>query len=258
MFLFYFIIIYYLSIDLYAVKVNLQQESTERSIVPMMDYKDQNGLSFLITQNQKKSLLETIKKGFLTRTLQERLQSKGMLIGKEVWIRRLFPQDVTGLIPLYCDPNKMKFFGFGRTYDAPWVYKSTMERTMIQKQYPDHVQEIFSLLEHEMLTRYTWSFFNHRGWSGTVQFLCDPDEDCLEIAYIGQGGTSEAVRLLLECIPPIHVRASVHPENIASIHVLKKNGFNRIEENVEKYGSVRDIYQRSSQVEPSLPAKEMV
>lgn len=199
-------------------------------------------LDFDVAKLYQKKICEQV---LFTRTLQERIQPQGILIGKDVWIRRLFPQDVIGLTYLYGDPKKMRLFGFGKTYDAPWVKQRTIERTMIQKHYPDHVQEIFFLLEHEILTRYTWSFFNHRGWSGTVQFMCDPNDGSLEIAYIGQGGTSEAVRLLLECIPSIHVRASVHPENTASIHILKKNDFHRIEENVEKYGSVRDIYQRN-------------
>ncbi len=142
----------------------------------------------------------------------------------------------------------MKYFGTGRTRTMEEC--CTLISHMAQSTHSfSHVPEDFF---KEDSVKFYLSFFNHKGPSGIVIIskAQDLDEDYLEIAYCGQGGTGEAVKIVLNYFKDFLFVATAHPKNKASIKILTDNSFELEKENITKYGSVRNYYVRPLLEEP--------
>lgn len=174
-----------------------------------------------------------------------------MLLGENIWLRPVFPQDAPAYFPIFTNPEKMKYLGTGRACTTEECLALILRMANNTRSFSHVPEDIFK----ENSVGFYLSFFNHKGPSGIVKISKAQDlgyEDYLEIAYYGQGGTREAVKIVLNNFKYFSFVATAHPKNKASIKILTDNSFELEKENIPKYGSVRNYYVRRLLEEPSI------
>lgn len=156
------------------------------------------------------------------------------LAGKNVWLRPLFPEDHPQFRPIYIDREVLKYYAFTSPISVEEIEKMTLRKAQKNN---NCIGEC-----------YHWAIITHGGVAGAVSIIHPHENEekteifyCLAPAYSGRGLITEASRLVIDWVDAPMV-ATVHPENKASLAVLKKLGFNADpnRQNVPKYGSIRN------------------
>ncbi|MES2607651.1 MAG: GNAT family N-acetyltransferase [Pseudomonadota bacterium] len=188
------------------------------------------------------------------------LSDSNIIRGEYIFLRPTFPNDYLHFVSFYADPLSIQYLGNGRTKTEDQLIeifnKSSAENT---KQYPD---------------AHHWTICAHDGVAGKMALLnfCGTNVEKTEIAYYidpkyqGRNYAIRASKLGLSFAAenwpdnkPFYIEATVHPENHASISVLKNLSFMRDAKRlaVPKYGSIRDYYEVASYEESILSKKTL-
>jgi hypothetical protein len=201
--------------------------------------------------NKEKSKKTTIVKIYVT---ENRLaMGPHVMIGSWAWLRPVFPRDKDEPkhINLYVNREKMKRFGtrnaiVDRTDLATGMVVKKACATNVMNKVRDN--SLVGRLPQDLTAprKFHLSFFNHCGFSGVISIMRPSDpvyRDFFSLYYCGNGQTSHALDILFESLnTPMKWVATVHPDNIPSVMILKKHGFTRHQRGVPKYGSIRDVY----------------
>lgn len=167
------------------------------------------------------------------------------LIGSDVRLRPVFPQDVQGYVYFYGDPEKMRFYGQGKVRPAETVEKETKSKALGNRKLD--TLKIKSFLNNEGERNFfARSVFTRNGLSGALYLFLSEDKDRLEIAFgtFGENkGITRAAQLVLDYVKEPFL-ATAHPQNKASQNVLLKLGFvpDLKRQGVRKLSSVRNYY----------------
>lgn len=162
---------------------------------------------------------------------------KDALLGSDILLRPIFPEDYEGISAIYLDPKSMQYFGHhGKVYTLAEVKKLASGWAQVN-------------LSSTTIKEQRWAIISHDGVSGYVFTSVSQDSKRTEIAYCispyfsGRGLTTQASKLVIEYVGGPFV-ATVHPENIGSRKVLEKLGFKEdpIRQGVPAYGSIRDYF----------------
>jgi RimJ/RimL family protein N-acetyltransferase len=176
-----------------------------------------------------------------------------MLLGENVWLRPVFPNDAPGLFSILTNPEQMRYLGSGRVYtqeECCAMITRMANNTLSVSYFPEDLLK-------ENAVSFSWSFFNHQGLSGIIKIFKSTNltgEDCLEIAYYGKGGTCAAAKIVLDTLDFLVV-ATCHSLNTKSIKILIQNSFQLTAENIPKYGSIRNYYERKPIIEGNIRSK---
>lgn len=160
------------------------------------------------------------------------------LIGGQVFLRPVFPEDYVSFLPMYTSSKAMKYYKDGRVY-SPEEIKEFAQR------------DAYWNKEVNLKNNFTWSIITSQGIAGVVGLIrSNPDHIkgkglfyCISPTFSGKNITTTASQLVLESTKgPFY--ATVHPKNLASHRVLEKLGFTRdfSRQGVPKFGSIRDYY----------------
>ncbi len=161
---------------------------------------------------------------------------KDALLGSDILLRPIFPEDYEGISAIYSDQKSMQYFGQGRAYTLAEVKKFASRWAKEN-------------LSSTTMKEQRWAIISHDGFTGCVFTFISKDSKRTEIAYCispyfsGRGLTTQASKLVIEYVGGPFV-ATVHPENIGSRKVLEKLGFKEdpIRQGVPAYGSIRDYF----------------
>lgn len=176
-----------------------------------------------------------------------------LLIGKDVVLRPVFPEDYVYFIPVFTNETVMKYFGDGKILNPVEVQERTHRHAKNLLRYYGE-DKTHSLLHASERTPngefYSWTIITHRGIAGRVTIKIPEEKGlmpdlsyCIAPSFGGKGLTTEASSLVLHDIPG-NFEATVHPENIGSIKVLEKLGFKPdiSRQNIKKFGNIRNYY----------------
>jgi [ribosomal protein S5]-alanine N-acetyltransferase len=164
------------------------------------------------------------------------------IMGGDLWLRPVFATDWEAFLPIYTNPDAMKFYGSGKTFEQELVCNYITSNA--------HVN--FTSAARQQF----WSILSYEGVVGEVRVFKPKDEgERLEIGYSlnpamgGRGFATKASELVTKTVGGPFV-ATVHPENIASVRVLEKVGFRKdlTRLGVAKYGQIRDYYLLNEQI----------
>lgn len=155
------------------------------------------------------------------------------LVNPDFFLRPIFPQDDIPLRNLFMNEDLMKYFRRGEVYTRKQLEMSVTS------------------LAHEHLSNSAdhWVLITPDGIVGVILTWLDQDDNIREIAYgtHKKGFVTEASKLVIGLLGGVF-KATVHPENLGSIKVLKNLGFTPIEGQqeifIEKYNAPRNHYIR--------------
>lgn len=173
---------------------------------------------------------------------------KDYLSCEKLWLRPMFPADYIYLTDCFMDPDSMRYWLKGVTYTLEGTQGAILRSAIRNISSPQTSG---------------WSVITHDGIAGcfwAIKHESDPDADISYVVrrqFAGRGLTRAAGNLILDAKFSAadfngKIIATVHPNNKASQHVLEKLGLQPDPErqNVSKYGSVRNYYQRVVKKEP--------
>lgn len=197
----------------------------------------------------------------LLSTLQNELRLRlyvDCIIGPDVFLRPLFPNDHPHFRPIFTDPKVMEYFGNGQVL-TPFENEARTKRLAGSNQKYYAQSKVFSILksgeEPKKIETYHWAMITHSkivgfGIAGMISIvipnMIEPKMElayCIAPAFGGRGLTTQGSRLVLEAIP-VNFVATVDPKNVASRKILEKLGFipDDSRQGVKKYGTIRDYY----------------
>lgn len=180
------------------------------------------------------------------------------LIGSDVVLRPLFPDDHPHFRPIFTDANAMKYFGNGQVLSPLEIEERARRQAEKNKKYYGETKTFSILKAQEMIQNrdyYVWTLITHSkvagfGIAGRISIVIPNETELMgELAYCiaptfgGRGLTTQGSQLVLESMP-IDFMATVDPKNVGSRKVLEKLGFTPDEarKGVKKYGKTRDYY----------------
>lgn len=179
------------------------------------------------------------------------------LLGRDVWLRPLFPEDASFLLPIYTNDNMMKYFGSGKVFTEQECKNLINIKALRTKDFENNfpIQPFGDAIDSDAIFAdrfvnkgFNLTFFNRAGLSGIVTIFHSNNKDYpkhLEVAYCGQGGTCDAVLRVLSSLNHFAFLATAHPNNHSSIKILKKNSFVLVSNDLKEGNNNRNYYIKS-------------
>ena len=166
---------------------------------------------------------------------------KDFIPSSYVFLLPIFPSHSSYLYSIYTNREVMKYYGYGVVKSIPEIDDRILQKA--QKNIEDSRAS-------------AWLIITHDGAAGQIGITSDGPNLSQELSYAvspkfsGRGIATMASRTAMEFFGGAFYATS-HPENKASISVLRKLGFTKDESrsSVAKYNSVRDYFVYTPQKE---------
>jgi len=172
------------------------------------------------------------------------------LSGATLWLRPIFPADYMYVTDCFMNPASMRYWATGVTYTLKQTQDYILKCANFNIAFSQ--TSVWSVITHDGLAGCFWATKNETNTETDIGYVARPH-------FSGRGLTTEAGKLILDKKFSSgnfngKIIATFHPNNKASQRVLEKLGLEPDPErqNVSKFGSVRNYYQRIVKEEPPI------